>query len=613
MFMTHPTKAIYKLILSDFVKVSDVSPDDTLFTEQDLAYSLTKIELIDYHQEKEHNGIRFWCYNAGHVLGAAMFMIDIAGVKVLYTGDFSRQSDRHLLGAETPTLSPDVLIVEATYGIQVHEPRREREMRFTSMVHNVVKQGGRCLIPVFALGRAQELLLILDEFWESHPELQKIPIYYASSLAKKSMAVFQTYINMMNDKIRKQFDISNPFIFKHISNLKSIDHFEDKGPCVIMAAPGMLQSGLSKQLFEMWCSDPRNGVVLPGYCVEGTLAKRIMAEPSEIALSTGAIVPLRMTIQTISFSAHSDCAQTKEFIEAINPPHVILVHGDVNNCNRLKQELQKKFEERIKVYTPKNCETIEIMFRSDKVAKVLGDLAKRPAERDSSVSGILVQKNFQHHIVAPQDLKTYTDISCAGVRQRLMVPLPLPKLDTDDKQKLKTYTQEFWTHVLQRRFQHVVPIHDPNAPEHLVTLCISGAILMKIDMNRLNEAAIEWESNAASDIVVDGICNSILDDDGAMSDEEEVDPKSEMQILYCIQQMLSEQYSTVSVDLQKQHIHLNIDGYPVVVNSSGHVKCENPKIASLLEITMRRIFLALFPIPSMMGCLDETDPAPCCQ
>lgn len=96
-------------------------------------------------------------------------------------------------------------------------------------------------MPVFALGRAQELLLILDEYWEAHPELDSIPIYYASSLAKKCMAVYQTYINMMNARIRKQFAISNPFVFKHISNLRNVEQFEDSGPCVMMASPGMLQ------------------------------------------------------------------------------------------------------------------------------------------------------------------------------------------------------------------------------------------------------------------------------------------------------------------------------------------------------------------------------------
>jgi len=119
--------------------------------------------------------------------------------------------------------------------------RLERERRFSGVVSDVVKRGGRCLLPVFALGRAQELLLILDEYWESHPELSNVPIYYASALAKKCMAVYQTYVNMMNERIRQQMSVSNPFQFKHISNLKSIEQFQDSGPCVVMASPGMLQ------------------------------------------------------------------------------------------------------------------------------------------------------------------------------------------------------------------------------------------------------------------------------------------------------------------------------------------------------------------------------------
>ncbi len=67
----------------------------------------------------EHNGIKFWSYNAGHVLGAAMFMVEIAGVRILYTGDFSRQEDRHLIAAEIPSMNVDILIVESTYGVQV--------------------------------------------------------------------------------------------------------------------------------------------------------------------------------------------------------------------------------------------------------------------------------------------------------------------------------------------------------------------------------------------------------------------------------------------------------------------------------------------------------------
>ena len=120
-----------------------------------------------------------------------MFMIDIAGVKVLYTGDYSRKNDRHLTGAELPDVKPDILIIESTYGTQTLQPIRDREKRFTDLVHKIVQRGGRCLIPVFALGRAQELLLILDEYWSKNHQLQSYPIYYASSLAKKCMGVYQ--------------------------------------------------------------------------------------------------------------------------------------------------------------------------------------------------------------------------------------------------------------------------------------------------------------------------------------------------------------------------------------------------------------------------------------
>lgn len=163
-------------------------------------------------------GVSFTPYHAGHVLGACMFFIDIAGLKILYTGDYSREEDRHLVKAELPPMRPDVLIVESTYGVQSGEPRDEKEARFTGLVHSIIRRGGHVLLPSFALGRAQELLLVLDEYWKKHPDLHNVPIYYASSLARKCMAVYQTYIHTMNSNIRTRFARrDNPFVFKWVS------------------------------------------------------------------------------------------------------------------------------------------------------------------------------------------------------------------------------------------------------------------------------------------------------------------------------------------------------------------------------------------------------------
>ena len=274
---------------------------------------------------------------------------------------------------------------------------------------------------MFALGRAQELLLILDEYWEAHPELHNVPIYYASSLAKKCMAVYQTYINMMNARIRRQFAISNPFVFKHVSNLRSMEHFDDVGPCVMMASPGMLQSGLSRELFEMWCSDKRNGVIIPGYCVEGTLAKHILTEPADITTLSGVKVPLNMSVDYISFSAHVDYTQNSEFILEVKAPNLVLVHGDSNEMNRLKNALVRLFEERdmkVALFTPKNCEEVRLHFRGEKLAKTIGNLASERPKQDQFLSGIIATRDFQHHILDASQLEEFTGLPIASVLQR---------------------------------------------------------------------------------------------------------------------------------------------------------------------------------------------------
>jgi cleavage and polyadenylation specificity factor subunit 3 len=144
-----------------------------------------------------------------------MFLVDIAGLKVLYTGDYSREEDRHLVCAELPPIHPEVLIVESTFGVHNLEARPEKEQRFTTRVHSIIRRGGHVLLPTFAVGPTQELLLVLDEYWAAHPDLHDVPIYYASGLAHKSMAVYQTYIHTMNENIRTRFaKRDNPFVFK---------------------------------------------------------------------------------------------------------------------------------------------------------------------------------------------------------------------------------------------------------------------------------------------------------------------------------------------------------------------------------------------------------------
>ena len=369
-YMTHPTKAIYKHVLEDSLKVSE--GDKMLFDTADIDSSMEKIIVVNFHQEVEVGGIKFTCYAAGHVLGACMFLIDIAGTKILYTGDYSREEDRHLKGAEIPQTTVDVLIVESTYGIKTHDSRESRERTFLETVRKIVTGGGHCLLPVFVLGRAQEILLILEKYWESDPSLHHIPIYYASTLMAKCMIIFQKYINMMGDWMRESFKHGkNPFKFNHIKILKKTEDHDENNPSVVMASPGMLQKGMSRTLFEKWCSCQENGVIFTGYCVESTLAREIQkSRPKTITTAKGE-VPFNMTVHYVSFSAHADFNQTRDFIRTVDPTQVILVHGEAHEAERMRKKLVEEDFKDKQIFIPRNWQVVEIPIES----KVVGPVA----------------------------------------------------------------------------------------------------------------------------------------------------------------------------------------------------------------------------------------------
>ncbi|CAI5757723.1 unnamed protein product [Candida verbasci] len=473
-FMTHATKAIYRWLMQDFVRVTSIgaartegmglSESSNLITDEDIMKSFDKIETIDYHSTTEIDGIRFTAYHAGHVLGACMYFIEIGGLKILFTGDYSREENRHLHAAEIPPIKPDILITESTFGTGTLESRAELEKKLISHIHATITKGGRVLMPVFALGNTQELLLILDEYWQNNEDLQNTNVYYASNLAKKCMAVYETYTGVMNDKIRLSSNSDgkkNPFDFKFIKSIKDLTKFQDLGPSVVIASPGMLQAGISRQLLEKWAPDSKNLVILTGYSVEGTMAKDLLKEPQVIQSATNPdlTIPRRIGIEEISFAAHVDFQQNSEFVDKVNPSKIILVHGDSVPMGRLKSALLSKYAKRkgtdqeVKVYNPRNCEELIIGFKGLTIAKVLGSLAeeqlqilkkeiqnriddkitevkeedkKEVKQEDLStlktgqvVSGVLVSKDFDLNLVQLQDLHEFTQLSTSIVKSKI--------------------------------------------------------------------------------------------------------------------------------------------------------------------------------------------------
>ncbi|KAJ2912415.1 hypothetical protein MD484_g7997, partial [Candolleomyces efflorescens] len=491
-YMTHPTKAVHKFMMQDFARMSS-STSDALFSPMDMEMSIVSIVPVSVHQLiNVCPGISFTPYHAGHVLGACMFLIDIAGLKILYTGDYSREEDRHLVKAELPPIRPDVLIVESTYGVHSLEARDEKEGRFTSLVHSIIRRGGHVLLPAFALGRAQELLLILDEYWKKHPELHNVPIYYASNLAKKCMAVYQTYIHTMNANIRTRFaKRDNPFVFKHISNVPQTRGWEKKiaegPPCVVLASPGFMQVGPSRELFELWAPDARNGLIITGYSIEGTLARDIMTEPEEFTGLKGNTIPRKISVDTISFSAHVDYAQNSEFIQSVKAQHVVLVHGEQTNMGRLRAAMTSKYKERdedVKIHTPRNLETLKLSFRGERVAKAIGTLAEKPPQPNDVLSGLLVAKDYSYTLLDPRDLRDFTGLSTCIVTQRQRIVIGVG-----------------WDLVRWHLDGMYGKVEEGLDKDGVLTLRVMG--VLDIKQTQEHELTIEWESSASNDMIAD--------------------------------------------------------------------------------------------------------------
>ncbi|KAI1095354.1 beta-lactamase-like protein [Rostrohypoxylon terebratum] len=564
-FMTHPTKAIYKWLITDSIRVGNTSSNPTsqpVYTEQDHLNTFSQIEAIDYYTTHTISSIRITPYPAGHVLGAAMFLIEIAGLKIFFTGDYSREQDRHLVSAEVPRgIKIDVLITESTYGVSTHVPRLEREQALMKSITGILNRGGRALMPVFALGRAQELLLILDEYWGKHQEYQKFPIYYASNLARKCMIVYQTYVGAMNDNIKRLFrermaeaeaagdgaGKGGPWDFKYIRSLKNLDRFDDVGGCVMLASPGMLQNGVSRELLERWAPNEKNGVIITGYSVEGTMAKQIVQEPDQIQAVMSrnlnavrrapggdgekVMIPRRCSVAEYSFAAHVDGQENKEFIEEVAAPVVILVHGEQHNMMRLKSKLLslnagKADKDKVKVYSPRNCEELRIPFKTDKIAKVVGKLASIPPPKQlptpddqttELIAGVIVQNDFKMSLMDPEDLREYAGLTTSTIACRQRFTLSAAGIDLikwalegtfGNIEELPETKNRKENHDTEANGDGKMPDADEEVAQLVAAYLVMGCITVRYRSN--GEVELEWEGNMLNDGIADAVMAVLL-------------------------------------------------------------------------------------------------------
>ncbi|KAK7310126.1 hypothetical protein RJT34_07420 [Clitoria ternatea] len=354
-YMTYPTKALTPLMLEDYRRMMDRQGEEELFTSGHIAECMKKVIAVDLRQTVQvDEDLQIRAYYAGHVIGAAMFYAKVGDTEMVYTGDYNMTPDRHLGAAQIDRLRLDLLITESTYATTIRDSKYAREREFLQAVHKCVSNGGKVLIPTFALGRAQELCILLDDYWERMN--LKVPIYFSAGLTLQANMYYKMLISWTSQKIKDTYSKHNAFDFKNVDKFeRSMIHAP--GPCVLFATPGMIVGGFSLEVFKHWAPSENNLVTLPGYCVAGTVGHKLMSgKPTKIDLDPNTQVDVRCQVHQLAFSPHTDSKGIMDLVKFLSPKNVMLVHGEKPKMMSLKEKIHSELG--IQCYVPANDETV---------------------------------------------------------------------------------------------------------------------------------------------------------------------------------------------------------------------------------------------------------------
>jgi hypothetical protein len=237
------------------------------------------------------------------------------------------------------------------------------------LIKKTIERKGKVLIPTFAVGRSQEVMIVLEEAIREK-RIDEVPVYL-DGMIYEATAIHTTYPEYLNNDLRNMIFHQglNPFKSESFvrvdSSSKRDEVMNDSGPAVVLATSGMLNGGPVMEYFRAFASDEKNMLVFVGYQAEGTMGRRIQKGWKEIPISSNGrteTIELKMDVETVDgFSGHSDRRQLIEFIRRLStrPERVITVHGDENKCIDLASSIYKQF--RFETRAPMNLETIRLV------------------------------------------------------------------------------------------------------------------------------------------------------------------------------------------------------------------------------------------------------------
>ncbi len=348
-YCTPPTRDLMILLQQDGLHVTASEGRQLPYTDKDIKKQLSNIIVRDYGEVTDITpDLRFTFHNAGHILGSAVVHLHIGegAHNLVITGDMKFGKTRLLDPAHVRFPRVDTLITESTYGgKQDFQPRLEdSEAKLIQLVKETVARKGKVLIPVFAVGRAQEIMLVLED----HLRNENIPVYI-DGMSREASAIHTVYPEYLKANIQRRILQNNsPFehpMFRNVIGKERRDIVESEEPCVVLASSGMLMGGTSVEFLKLMGGDPKNSLVFVGYQSATSLGRKLQSGIREVPMlnDSNKLDTLRINLQvdTIEgYSGHSDRNQLMAFIRSIrpSPKRIITMHGDEHNCDELARD-----------------------------------------------------------------------------------------------------------------------------------------------------------------------------------------------------------------------------------------------------------------------------------
>ncbi|MDG7027047.1 MAG: beta-CASP ribonuclease aCPSF1 [Nitrososphaerota archaeon] len=355
-YCTEPTLPLMTMLQNDFVKIAQIEGGRLIYDQKDIRDEIQHAITLPYGMVTDISpDIKLVFNNAGHILGSATVHLHIGdgAHNIVYTGDYKYGRTALFDSATWNYPRVETLITESTYGAKedIMPVREEVEMSFVTAINETLQQGGKVLIPIPAVGRAQEILIVLDQYMRNKV-LMEAPVFMEGMISEAT-AIHVSYADYLSRELRTKIleEGVNPFKSEYFTEVEHPADREEayrEGPAIIMATSGMLEGGPVLDYFEHLAPSEKNKILFVSYQVQGSMGRRVLDGGSQASLMDQngkiKIVDVKAKVQKADgFSGHSDYNQIIRFVGKVRPKLqlVIVNHGEKRKTENLAYSIQR--------------------------------------------------------------------------------------------------------------------------------------------------------------------------------------------------------------------------------------------------------------------------------